>query len=201
MNHTAFKGAAQDLIQNYWRIRAAAALYRGATLEHTGSLHYDNVPMFGAVTGILNEESVEDALSSLRMYIDQWLPRDLFLALIARFEARLIASLTAAGCSTTGTLGVLQQKVQKKFSITHEIKEELDEVRERRNTLVHNDGHADNKYISAATKVNSREQTYVALPRIGDSVVPSPQYLAYAVDVLVRYSYALSSYASGQLHR
>lgn len=190
MTHTQFLAETRQIVENYWRIRASLRLLNPSG---TGSerICFVGITEIGSMSGLLVNESVGQAYIALSDYAANRLARDMFNALIAVFERRLISRIVLEGADGSGTLGSLQQKVQKIVSIPQTLKEDLAEVRERRNALVHHDGFADSKYADAAAKVSPRAPAFVPPVIEGASVVPDGHYLTYASDVLVRYSAAL----------
>lgn len=191
MTASQFEVAALEIYQNYWRIRATIALYGRIQIATEMRLDYANVPAVGFATLPTVSESVEDAIVAMNDFIARRLRRDLLLALIAEFESRLVAKIGSLGLSCDGTLGKLQNRLQGGMVISSDLAEDLGEVRERRNAMMHHGDLASARYVSAAALVRGRAGRYVATASVGDNVVPSDEYLAYAVDVLVRYSNAM----------
>jgi hypothetical protein len=188
MTHAALVLRAREVVENYWRIRASLRLLAPGQAHGATALQFEGIPQVGSMTGLLQSETIAEAHASLGNYAANRLSRDMFVALIAVFEKRLIAYLRAAGLSTNGTLGTLQFRVQTIASVPADLVEDLDEVRERRNAQMHHDGQADQKYVDAALKVHARFPQHVAAVAVGTFVIPDGSYLTYAADVLVRYS-------------
>src|SRR5438105_2783635 len=117
MTPAQFQNVALDILRNYWRIKAASALYALSPEVAEDTLEYTNVPAVGVVTNLLTSEPGADAMSALQDFIRRRLPRDLLLALIAEFESRLVARLSALAEPTTGTLGELQRRIEIKLTI------------------------------------------------------------------------------------
>jgi hypothetical protein len=176
---------------NYWRIKAAIALYAATSPGPSINLQYTNIPSVGLASNHFGEESVKDAISALHDFIGNRLPRDLLLALIAEFEGRISLRLIACGQSGDGTLGNLQTRIQSIVSIHQDLIYDLNEIRERRNAMIHYADLAHAKYVMAATAILPRASSYVQTTTVGANVRPSEQYLAYAADVMVRYSIAI----------
>lgn len=191
MTLTDFEAGARDVVENYWRIRAALRLLVPGGISATTQLQFDGIPQLGTMSGLLQNETVAETHASLAAYATTRLSRDMFVALIALFERRLTARLLAAGVGASGTLGALQCAVQRLVSVPTDLIEDFDEVRERRNAQMHHDGHAHVKYIDAAFKVHGRSPQHVALVPVGTLVIPDGNYLTYAADALVRYSAAI----------
>ena len=143
------------------------------------------------MSDLLVNESVGQTHAALSDYAATRLARDMFNALIAVFERRLISRIVSSGANGSGTLGQLQHKVEIIVSLPQTLREDLIEIRERRNSLAHHDGLADARYVAAAAAVNVRAAPYVPIVNIDASIVPDGTYLTYAADVLVRYSAAL----------
>lgn len=191
MIHADFEASAREVVENYWRIRAALKLMQPIIKNDTQPLRFEGIPQVGCMSGLLRTETISEAHTSLGAYAAHRLSRDMFLALIAAFERRLINWLTTAGQGSSGTLGFLQNTVQKTTSLPSDLIEDLDEVRERRNALMHHDGLADDKYVAASIKVHSRTPSHIPIVVIGTPIVPDGRYLTYAADVLARYSAAI----------
>jgi hypothetical protein len=188
MTAVQFHSATEDILKNYWRIKAANALYRSAPNTMAGRLEYSGIPSVGIVSSHFASESVADAMLALHAFIQRRLPRDLFLALIAEFEGRIGARLVSLSASSKGTLGKLQTRIQTKITLPLALIEEFDEIRERRNVMIHHGDIANSQYVTTATIVFSRPNPFVKPVVVGDNVSPTEDYLAYAADVLVRYS-------------
>ena len=191
MTHADLVAGTREVVENYWRTRAALRLLVPGHVHGASKLQFEGIPHVGSMTGLLQNETIAEAHASLGDYATNRLARDIFVALIAVFERRLIARLLATGANTSGTLGTLQHRIQKLVSLPVDLTEDLDEVRERRNAQMHQDGQADHKYAAAALKVHARYPQYVPAVAFGTLVIPDGKYLTYAADVLVRYSAAL----------
>lgn len=191
MTPARFRSTTLDLLKNYWRIKAANALYRSTRRVTADRLEYSNVPAVGFASNQFVSESVVDASLALNTFVLQRLPRDLLLALIAEFESRLVARLRSLGQPEDGTLGALQTKIQAKTTVPPTLIEDLNELRERRNAMIHHADIAGAKYVAASTSVLPRAAHFIKVTSVGDNVSPTEGYLAYAADVLVRYSDAI----------
>jgi hypothetical protein len=191
MTPAQFQAAALEIFQNYWRIKAANALYRSSPIAAAARLDYTNVPAVGLATIPAPSESVADAISAMNDFITRRLRRDLLFALIAEFETRLAARLAAMRASGEGTLGELQFEIQRRIPLPRPLRQDMDEVRERRNAMIHHGDSAHPNYGRASAAVQPRARRYVAAAALGDNVAPTETYLAYATDVLVRYSNAI----------
>src|SRR5690349_16346287 len=100
MTPAQFHAAALDIFQNYWRTKAANALFQSSTSAFvTNRLSYANVPAVGLARMQTATESVVDTTSAMNTFIATRLPRDLLLALIAEFESRLATRLTSSNLS------------------------------------------------------------------------------------------------------
>lgn len=191
MNAAQFQAAAADIFQNYWRIKAANALYRSSEIAAAARLDYTGVPTVGLARMTTATESVADAISAMNDFIANRLRRDLFFGLIAEFETRLAARLVTLGATGGGTLGQLQVEIERRVPVPPPMTQDVVEVRERRNAMIHHGDLAHARYVMAAAAVQARSGRYVAAAALGDNVTPSATYLAYATDVLVCYSNAI----------
>jgi hypothetical protein len=63
--------------------------------------------------------------------------------------------------------------------------EDLSEVRERRNSMIHHADSATPKYVAAAATVSPRAHPFVKTVAVGENVSPTDAYLIYSADVLV----------------
>jgi hypothetical protein len=125
---------------------------------------------------------------ALNDFIIRRLPRDLFLALIAEFEGRISARLVSLSQPEGGTLGKLQERIQAARTLPATLIEDLSEVRERRNSMIHHADRATPKYVAAAAMVLPRAHPFVKTVAVGENVSPTDAYLVYSADVMVRYS-------------
>jgi hypothetical protein len=192
MTAAQFQAAALDLLRNYWRIKAANAIYRSEPRMIQKRLEYANVPAIGFAANQFGSEAVADALRALDSFLIERLPRDLLLALVAELESRLVSCLRSLGEPDEGTFGQLQGRVQSKIAVSLTLIEDLSEIRERRNMMIHHGDIATARYVAASSAVLTRAGGYVKAAVIGDNVAPTEQYLAYASDIMVMYSNAIS---------
>jgi hypothetical protein len=191
MTPAQFHNSALDILRNYWRIKAANALYAQSPQVAEETLEYTNLPAVGMVANLLTTEPGADAMSALQDFVLCRLPRDLLLALIAEFESRLVFRLSTLGASTTGTLGTLQTRIQHRLSPATHLIQDLNEIRERRNVMIHDGDIAGPVYVAAAALVLPRAAPYVSPAAVGHRITTTDAYLTYAADVLVRYSDAI----------
>lgn len=191
MTSQEFKTEALNIYENYWRIKAANALVRSSSELGKRQFEYTNVPPAGSFCSDLGSESTDESMSALSCFIAGRLPRDLFFALIAEFETRIISSLLSLGEPDSGTLGTLQNRIQRRISISQSLVEDLNEVRERRNVMIHHKDIANSRYISTVSAVLPRANPFVKVTSVGDNVSPTDHYLGYATDVMIRYSNAI----------
>jgi len=188
VNATQFEIATQEIVKNYWRIKAANALYRSSPFVATDRLVYANVPTVGVMGQNFPSETKAEAISALQLYIAQRLPRDLFFAVIAEFEGRIVMRLNSLGEPENGTLGALQNRIQGRVSLSQVLIDDLNEIRERRNAMIHHCDIATAKYADASAAVLPRARQFITAAVEGDNVSPTEIYLTYSADVLVRYS-------------
>jgi hypothetical protein len=188
MNPAQFQSVTLEILKNYWRIKAANALYRSSTVLAADRMEYANVPVVGVVGNNFASEAVSDAIPALHGYIARRLPRDLFLALIAEFESRIVVRLRSLGEPEDGTFGTLQNRIQSRIPVPQTLIDDLNEVRERRNAMIHHGDIATPRYVAASAIVSLRAGHFVIAAVTGDNVSPTERYLTYSADVLVRYS-------------
>ena len=191
MTPAQFELKALEIVKNYWRIKAAAAFYRASHSETNVNLEYANIPSVGIASNHFGTETVRDATVALDDFINTRLPRDLFFALISEFEGRLSVRLVSLGGQGGGTLGALQDKIQASISVPPDLRNDLSEIRERRNVMIHHADLAQPRYVVAAAAVLPRANPHVKTVVVGENLSPTETYLAYAADVMVRYSNAI----------
>lgn len=191
MTPTQFQLIALEIVKNYWRIKAALVFYGANHSETNVNLEYANIPSVGIASDSFGTERLNDAILALDDFIAKRLPRDLFFALISEFEGRLSLRLVSLGVQGGGTLGALQTKIQSTLSVPADLRADLDEIRERRNAMIHDADLANAKYVAAAAAVLPRSNRYVKAAVDGENLSPTETYLAYAADVMVRYSNAI----------
>jgi len=194
MTHSQLEASVISTLQMYWRIKAALAIYQEYSAHEDLGIRvidYASVPQIGFATSFLTNETVSEATAAVADYVQNRLSGDLFLAMIAHFEAFLIAIIVRGGGAASGTLGQLQHAVQALHTIPQPIVEDFDEVRERRNVLIHSHGQINARYRSAAINVFARSHGFVPDPTTIVSIGIPADYLSYVADVVVRYSKAL----------
>lgn len=180
-----------EVLSGFWQIRAAMAYLRtsiAVTVTDATPLQFDNVPQYGLAAGFFGAETLGTSLRNLDTYENGRMVNDIFLALLARLEIFLSDKLASAGLIHTGTLGKLQNNAQAHYGITGIEVDCMDEVRERRNTIIHNHGAITPNYAAAANKVVGVSGGHVVAPGTITKVEATATYLSYAADVLIRYS-------------
>jgi hypothetical protein len=181
----------KEALAAYWRQRAALRIY-SAYADHPDlrleRLDYKGVPEFGIASGFLQSEALPEALAALEDYFASRLAPDTFLALLANFETFFVHQIQARGGGGTGTLGALQHALQLLYHIPSNRVEDLDEIRERRNAVIHHGGRITPKYRAAAAKVWIRSAGNIADPHLVAVLSITPEYLSYVVDALCKYA-------------
>ncbi len=196
MTPSDLEAAVLESLRAYWRIKAALALHKAySTHDALGidTIDYESVPQHGVATAFLHNETVTQATGAIAKYVDERLSCDFFLSLIAHFESFLSDVLIRAGQSPSGTFGALQRAVEQIHTIPPNVVEDCDEIRERRNALIHHQGRvgAGSRYETAAAKVFPRAPGMVPDPAAVTVIGVPPQYLSYVADVVVRYGRAI----------
>jgi hypothetical protein len=180
-------------LANYWRIKAANTIYRTQSdinILLSCTMDYSQIPSFGRASNFLLQETLSQSVEQLNLYIQQNLAKHFFFILFSHLETYLSTILQTNNCTHTGPFGFLQKETQKLFGISDSLSEvlNLDELRERRNCIVHNAGKLSPKYISAANKVyrnsngvidDPNNLTYLDLPEM---------YLAYCSHIMIVYA-------------
>lgn len=179
---------ALDVLRNFWRMRAALAFLRAEAEPRSRELQaievrFDNIPPSSLSTAILGGEALQAVLSAIADFEVTRLRNDVLLAMIARLEAYMSDRLRAASSlPNDATFGRLQRACETMVAIPQHRIEALDEVRERRNALIHHHGAATPRYLQAASKLPSLPAT-----QVGTVIITDDSYLSYAVGTLVEY--------------
>jgi hypothetical protein len=175
----------------YWRQRAALRLY-STYANHSDlqieRLEYDGVPEVGVASAFLQSETLLEAVTALEDYFKVRLAPDTFLALLSDFESFLVHHIQARGGSGTGTLGTLQRSLENLYTIPSYLVEEVDEIRQRRNILIHHGGQINAEYQRAAANVWQRSAGIIADPSSVTNLSVTPEYLSYVVNSLSQYA-------------
>lgn len=177
-----------DVFRNFWRIRAALTFLRqeasaGISALKALEIHFDNVPSCSATSHIFGNETLDTALSGIELFEQDRLRNDVLLAMISRLEMYLSDRLVAAGSlPVDATFGRLQRVCEAMVAVPQAQIDALDEVRERRNAIIHHRGVATTRYLLAAAKVPT-----VTAVSAGSIIITDDAYLSYAVDSLVSY--------------
>ncbi|WP_124485244.1 MULTISPECIES: hypothetical protein [unclassified Burkholderia] len=112
---------------------------------------------------------------------------DFFFAVISHFESFLSAALAAKAQSTDGTLGQLMARAKQGYAIPTSPETEMaDEVRERRNMLVHHRGVAQQRYVSVASVTSL--PSHIRSTALGQVLAIDDSYFAYVCDGLITYA-------------
>ncbi|NUB06097.1 hypothetical protein FW320_07905 [Azospirillum sp. Vi22] len=191
MNNTQLNDAIFDTLRMYWRVRGGIAACRTLIEENPQfniHLNYKLVPSFGSVRNIISQETVSNAFSSVMSYVNAGrLNVDIFYAIISHLEGFLTFKLKEAGLSEEGTFGQLQRRAENAFPIKPSLIARVDEIRERRNCLIHHGGVVSAKYLQAASVAAAISSDFpINLHQAALSV--SDEYLSYCAESFISYS-------------
>ncbi len=192
MTHAECESAVKATYRAYWRMIVALPLtvnfFDGP--QFGTKVIYDDLPKLASLDGVLDNETVHQALSALEEHLSSNLYDQTFLLLVLSLERRFSTKLRAMKQNPEGTLGKLQKRIESHVSVPSDLVDSLDEARERRNCIVHHHGSATAKYLAAAGRAPASAFFSPAVAT-GVSVRPDARYLAYASDLVIRYSAAL----------
>lgn len=180
--------AMADTLGTFWRIRAGIAFVRNSkdSLPNV-NFSYANTGPSQVVT--LSQESSSTAFDEIFRYVDNsHLSKDIFLRLVSHLEAFYSAHLLIKGQPPEGTLGNLQSRCQNAYSVQASSAYEIDEIRERRNSIIHHGGHPTTKYITAAAKVFQTSGGAIIDPATATILGTSDRYLNHCADKIADYS-------------
>lgn len=177
-------------IRAYWQIRAAnAALLHFSNGQNWKNfeLKFENIHTLPQIL-IPGNQKMHDALAEIQEYIrDGRAVSEHFMNVISFLESFLVKILISKGKSTEGTLGQLTTRVEDLFGLN--LAQEtiaMKEIRERRNTLVHNHGVAQTKYITACIHPSLPANLRATL--INQHVPITDDYFSYVCTKIIDYS-------------
>lgn len=181
--------AIQASLHSYWQIRAANALTIrfGQGPWVAMQLQFGNIPITTHVQPP-PQVSVNVALQEIDSYVKGGrATTDYFFTLISHFELFLSQAIVLKGGSPDGTLGKLMVRAGQLYGLPVCAETELaDEVRERRNVLIHHFGAANQRYLNAASC--AALPAHIQSTLVGQILNIDDDYLAYVSDVLISYS-------------
>lgn len=180
-----------NTLKMYFRMRAAVAIMRELDdNEFSGvPINFTNLPNINSTNNLLGYETAEILFSELFKQInDGHLSIDIFLRVISHLETFYSAKLTAKSLSPDGTLGGLQKRCEGSYGVTGPLVLEIDEIRERRNALMHHHGNPTAKYIAAAGAVFQGSGGAIDDPSTVSTLRVSDNYLAHCVNKIAAYS-------------
>jgi hypothetical protein len=188
MTHSDLHIALLDVVRNYWRTRNAVAILKISDF-YPGDLlvEYSGIGSIDGASPFPQHERLDAAMQALHSHAETRMCSDAFLLLIAGYERFLSYKLKNSGASGEGTLGNLQNAVESRFALSGTSITLSHEIRERRNCLIHRSGLSDAKYIAAAATASPLSQGHVHPVVLGVLILPTPEYLSYAADVLLQY--------------
>ena len=180
----------ESCLHSYWKIRAANAAmlhFSQSGPWTTLSLEFGNLPHTTQVAPP-QQVPVNVALSEIEGYVKGGRAiTDFFFAVISHFESFLSTALSAKGKSTEGTLGQLMARAKQEYSLPTSPETEMaDEVRERRNMLVHHHGVANQRYVTAASAASL--PAHIRGIALGHRLSIDDNYFAYVCDGLIVYA-------------
>ena len=177
-------------IKNYWRIKSSFAIYKKHLPRTilTQEINYENIPSLAFIGKINVHETIQETLNQIDNYSNDRLARDFFLAIISHIEEFFSNYLKQMGKQSDGTLGALQNRVQKICTIPTLLIEKFDEIRERRNSLIHHGGFVTNRYSETANKIFATSNGFIEDPTTITHLKIDSKMLTYTGDVLIEYS-------------
>lgn len=183
--------AMHNTLKMYWRMRVAVAIVREIDGDEFKGLPINliNLPNLNSSTTVVGYESSTASFDELFRHIsDGHLSKDIFLRTIDHLETFYSAKLTAKSLSPDGTLGVLQKRCQLAYNVSDTLISEIDEIRERRNSIIHHHGLPTAKHNAAAELVFHRSAGVIGDPSTISLLTISDEYLAHCVDKISIYS-------------
>jgi hypothetical protein len=162
-----------------------AGVHQFGTLDR---LVYDGVPAIPGARPLVEVESVRDAISALYEFQDTQMTGTVFLALIGLIEERIVARLVTLSKDSSGTLGAIQRRLEASLRIASDHIQALDEIRERRNCLVHDHGIVGTKLVASIASASGSLRSMIPPDALGGKVTLDGSYLTYCQHELKRYS-------------
>lgn len=187
-----FEDLEQALLENLrslWRIKFALLAQRTASQSQSMLVNYENLPKNGPSNLFPRSESVLDAMKNLDAFSHAPLATNLLLANMAQYEAFLKHHVVVTKKGGPPGLGTLQKIAESSSErpISDDTKISINEIRERRNIVVHRAGIADERYIQSAAAAQPLSNGSVGVVAPGSRVEITPAYFHYATNVLIVY--------------
>jgi hypothetical protein len=194
MNKQVLQDEIIETVRNYWRLKAALAVYRETSDVQpllSRSLTYTGLPSYGRINSYLNAEKLQESFSQLSSYVSNRLPQDTFLLQLSVLEQFLSNELSIRNLDSSGTLGRLQKTLEGSHQVNSKlpIVLQLDEVRARRNCLIHNHGKVNPEYKTAAISAYQYSNGNIDDPNLVQDLRISEKYLIYCGDTLINYGF------------
>lgn len=190
MNSNDLVNAMHGTLKMYWRMRAGVALVRQSDNdEYLGIKINFLIPSLPSNPFVMLPEPSEVLFEEIFKYIDLGhLSHDVFFRIIAHLETFYSSKLSARGLSSHGTLGALQKNCENAYGIPVAAAGYIDEIRERRNSLIHNHGVPNQKYLTAAMAVYAQSGGIIGDPRGVTILKLSDAYILHCVSSIAVYS-------------
>ncbi len=179
-------------LRTYWRIRAGSTALQSNVDAHPlmgQVLHFESIPKCNSANPLIAPEQIGAMFQEVGDYISSGkLSVTFFLQLISHVEGFLCAQLSLKSLSIDGTLGQLQNRCESAYLIGSANKLRMNEIRERRNSIIHHAGAVTQKYVAAANHVFGDSGGAIPDPGTIVSLEISACYLSYCVDTLIDYA-------------
>jgi|GEM_PF-4828845 len=187
MGYTDLEQNVLDSLKIYWRIQVALAAMevRRGEWKHM-QLRFENVPQQGLATGYLQNETVDQSIGEIKKYSSTRFLNDIYLLMISHLEQYLSNFLLTNGQPSEGTFGQIQKSAETFKGLNSTKIFLVDEIRERRNAIIHHHGKVTDKYIVAATAAIPYA-TVLSDPHIMTDVNTDAKYLTHVADTILSY--------------
>lgn len=194
MRISEFESEILEIYGFYWRTQSALAILKSQKVSPALldlRIEY-SIPHFGLSSNVLNSETLRMALLALGQY-ESRIQNDIFLSLVTKLEQFLshLACIASVPNYHKKPLGPLQEAVESEYGLAPCMELELiDEVRLRRNAMMHHVARVTQEYLNAVmlNHLVSKSSGRIADPTHLTRVDANPSYIAYVVDLMIRYA-------------
>lgn len=190
MTLTTFEESILDVLRSYWRIRSSMLYLKHDDSSGWGDLpiEYHGIFQCGVATNFLVSETLAHAINELDEYACNRLTNDLFLSMISYLERFLSDKLSGIGRAPTGTFGNLQMRAERAYRINGDEIDFINEIRERRNSLIHHSSQVTAQYRAVCNKAVQLYPSFVRDPNTVTTLDSTPEYLSFVAHSIIQYS-------------
>lgn len=189
MDFSHLEHALLENLRSLWRIKFALLAQGASPPSQSTLVNYSGLPRNGPSNLFSRPETVRDALNNLNTFSHAPLATNFLLANMAQYEAFLKHHIVLTKKDGAPGLGTLQKVAESNLErpISSDTKTLINEIRERRNVVVHRAGITDERYTQSAHAAQPLSSGSVTVLPTGSFIEITPAYFHYATNVLIDY--------------